>query len=87
MRGIGSLVTSERHDVRRALGRGVRAQERRALDDDSDATILKYFDSSGNHDRDVAAFLCALAAALFFVWFLSALCTRLARAEGMAGVR
>lgn len=55
------------------------------LSDDSDTTILEYFNSSGHRDRDVAAFLCALAAALFFVWFLSALCTRLARAEGKAG--
>jgi hypothetical protein len=55
------------------------------LDDDSDTTILDYFNSSGHRNRDIAAFLCALAAALFFVWFLSALCTRLARAEGEVG--
>ena len=55
------------------------------VDDDSDASILEYFNSSGHRNRDIAAFLCALAAALFFVWFLSALCTRLAHAEGKPG--
>jgi hypothetical protein len=54
------------------------------LSDDPDTTILKYFDSNGNRDRDVAAFLCALAAALFFVWFLSVLCMRLVRADDTA---
>ena len=43
------------------------------MDDDSDASIFEYFNSSGHRNRDIAAFLCALAAALFFVWFLSAL--------------
>lgn len=55
------------------------------MSDDPDTSIVDYFNSSGNRNRDIAAFLCSLAAALFFVWFLSVLRTRLARAEGKAG--
>ncbi len=52
---------------------------------DSDASIVDYYNSSGHRNRDIAAFFCVLVGALFFVWFLSALRTRLARAEGKAG--
>lgn len=53
--------------------------------DDSDASIVDYYNSSGHRNKDIAALFCVLVGMLFFVWFLSALRTRLARAEGKAG--
>ncbi len=52
---------------------------------DSDTSIVDYYNQSGHRTRDIAALFCVLAGALFFVWFLSALRSRLARAEGKAG--
>jgi len=53
--------------------------------DDSDTTIVDYYNSSGHRNKDIAALFCVLVGLLFFVWFISALRTRLARAEGKAG--
>src|SRR4249919_685714 len=52
---------------------------------DSDTSIVDYYNQSGHRTRDITALFCVLAGALFFVWFLSALRSRLARAEGKAG--
>lgn len=52
---------------------------------DSDSKILAYYADIGHRDRHLAGFFLVLAALLFFVWFLSVLRGRLARAEGGAG--
>jgi hypothetical protein len=52
---------------------------------DSDTKIVDYYNSSGHRNKDIAALFCVLIGLLFFVWFLSALRSRLARAEGKAG--
>jgi hypothetical protein len=52
---------------------------------DSDMKILAHYAKSGNRRDDVMAFLFVLAAALVFIWFLSLLRIRLARAEGGSG--
>jgi hypothetical protein len=52
---------------------------------DSDTKIVDYYNSSGHRTRDIVGIFCVLAGALFFIWFLSALRSRLARAEGRAG--
>jgi hypothetical protein len=52
---------------------------------DSDAKILAYYADSGHRHRHIAGFFLVLAALLFYVWFLSVLRGRLARAEGGAG--
>ena len=52
---------------------------------DSDASIVDYYNSSGHRNRDLRRSSASWSAPLFFVWFLSALRTRRARAEGKAG--
>jgi hypothetical protein len=52
---------------------------------DSDGKILAYYADSGHRHKHIAGFFLVLAASLFFVWFLSVLRGRLARAEGGAG--
>jgi hypothetical protein len=52
---------------------------------DSDGQILAYYADSGHRHKHIAGFFLVLAASLFFVWFLSVLRGRLARAEGGAG--
>jgi len=52
---------------------------------DSDADILSYYADSGNRGRHQVAFFLILAACLFFLWFLTILRGRLARAEGRPG--
>jgi hypothetical protein len=51
----------------------------------ADAKILAHYAKAGNRHQDIAAFFLFLAGALVFVWFLSMLRERLARAEGRAG--
>ena len=51
----------------------------------SNEKILAYYAKSGNRDKHVALFFMVLAAGLFFVWFITRLRGRLARAEGTAG--
>ncbi len=61
-----------------------------AFEDDqgeSDAEILAWYADSGNRDKQLATYFMILAASLCFVWFLSILRGRLARAEGTAGVK
>ena len=53
--------------------------------DDSDTSIVNYYNSSSHRSKDIIALFCVLIGLLFFIWFLSALRTRLARAEGKAG--
>ena len=53
--------------------------------DDSDTSIVDYYNSSSHRTKDAVALFCVLIGLLFFVWFLSALRTRLARAEGKVG--
>jgi len=50
----------------------------------SDSEILAYYAKDSNRHKHVAAFFMILAAGLFFIWFLSKLRERLARAEGGA---
>jgi hypothetical protein len=52
---------------------------------DSDAEILTYYADDGNRGGDQIGFFLALAACLFFLWFLTVLRARLAGAEGKAG--
>src|SRR5437016_1378245 len=52
---------------------------------DSDSKILAYYADSGHRHKHIIGFALVLAASLFFVWFLSVLRGRLARAEGGAG--
>jgi len=52
---------------------------------DSNAKILAYYADSGHRTRDIAGLFLVLAAALFFVWFLASLRSRLAAAEGGVG--
>lgn len=52
---------------------------------DSDEKILAYYAKSGNQDRHLTAFFMILAACLLFIWLLSMLRQRLARAEGGVG--
>lgn len=52
----------------------------------TDAEVVSFYTDSGNQGRaQMASFLIVLAG-LFFLWFLTGLCARLARAEGQAGV-
>jgi hypothetical protein len=51
---------------------------------DSDGKILAYYADSGHRQRHIAGFFLVLVALLFFIWFLSVLRGRLARAEGGA---
>jgi len=52
---------------------------------DPDEKLTAYYANSGHRHREVATFFLVLAASLFFVWFLSVLRGRLARAQGTAG--
>jgi hypothetical protein len=52
---------------------------------DSNDKILAYYRDRGHQHKDIAIFFFVLAASLAFVWFLSVLRGRLARAEGTAG--
>ena len=52
---------------------------------DTDAEITAYFADDGNRTRQVATFFLVLGAGLFFIWFLTVLRGRLARAEGRPG--
>src|SRR5262249_56502611 len=52
---------------------------------DSNTKILAYYASSGHRTRDVTVLFLALAGLLFFIWFLTALRSRLAAAEGGVG--
>jgi hypothetical protein len=52
---------------------------------DSDAKIVSYYADSGHRARDIAGLFLILAAALFFIWFLAVLRSRLVRAEGGMG--
>jgi hypothetical protein len=52
---------------------------------DSDGKILSYYADGGHRARDFAALFLVLAASLFFLWFLAALRSRLATAEGGVG--
>ena len=52
---------------------------------DSDSKILSYYADSGHRARDLAGLFLVLAACLFFLWFLAALRSRLATAEGGVG--
>src|SRR5262249_57685074 len=49
---------------------------------DSNTKILAYYASSGHRTRDVTVLFLALAGLLFFIWFLTALRSRLAAAAG-----
>lgn len=54
---------------------------------DSNSKIVSYYNDSGHRARDIAALFLVLAAALFFMWFLASLRTRLVQAErGGAGL-
>jgi hypothetical protein len=52
---------------------------------DSDQKIRDYYADSGHRHRDIVLLFLVLAAALFFVWFLTVLRGRLAQAQGSAG--
>jgi hypothetical protein len=52
---------------------------------DSNEKILAYYADSGHRHRDIVLLFLVLAAALFFVWFLTVLRGRLAQAQGSAG--
>jgi hypothetical protein len=53
----------------------------------SDAEVIAHYTDSANQGRaQMASFLIVLAG-LFFLWFIAGLRSRLARAEGAAGVR
>jgi hypothetical protein len=52
---------------------------------DTDAEITAYFADDGNRTRQITTFFLVLGAGLFFVWFLTVLRGRLARAEGRPG--
>src|SRR5262249_62074125 len=52
---------------------------------DSNTKILAYYASSGHRTRDVTVLFLALAGLLFFIWFLTALRSRLPPAPGGGG--
>jgi len=52
---------------------------------DSDAEILSFYADAGNQGRAQMASFLMVIAGLFFLWFLTVLRGRLARAEGQAG--
>jgi hypothetical protein len=54
---------------------------------DSNAKILSWYADSGHRTRDIVGLALVLAAALFFLWFLTTLRERLVRAQGgMSGL-
>lgn len=52
---------------------------------DADTKIIDYYANSGHRTRDIVGLFLVLAASLFFIWFLAALRSRLAAAEGGVG--